>query len=147
METRPNLRGFLSPKALGPLGNIGSLTPQRGSNTFVGGGSKGIRIVESGELRVVQKAAKRQWDFARDNVIQLKQHVADLRFGKPALVPPNLEQDNALLVKIGLTKIHNPSMEELPRTSSEQTNNSIFQHSLRDGAPRNKLGIQHPGSS
>ena len=42
----------------------------------------GIRIVESGELRVVNKAAKQQWNFAQDNSKQLQRHLHDLRFSE-----------------------------------------------------------------
>ena len=77
----------------------------------------GIRIIESGEMRVVNAASKQHWDFARDNVVQLKQHINDLRFqnGQNQANGNSLKNTSTtILVKLGLSKINTPSLEILP---------------------------------
>ena len=61
MDTRRN--GLLSPQASIAQVKRGSVSPLRMNNPA----KQGIRIVESGEMRVVNKAAKHHWDYARDN--------------------------------------------------------------------------------
>ena len=68
--------GFFSPQASRVFRERMSLSPMRmGAH-----GKNAIRIVESGELRVVNKAAKQHWDFQKHNPQQLKQHIHELRF-------------------------------------------------------------------
>ena len=78
--------------------------------------------MESGELRIVSKAAKQQWDFYRDNKVHLKQQVHNfnsLKFQntfKTSTENKSKESGpdgNTLLVKIGLANINTPSVENL----------------------------------
>ena len=78
--------------------------------------------MESGELRIVSKAAKQQWDFYRDNKVHLKQQVHNfnsLKFKntfKASTENKSKESGpdgNTLLVKIGLANINTPSVEHL----------------------------------
>ena len=70
MADRLNKSSFLSPQASKKFAaQRNSLQPMRLMNI---NNQNGIRIVESGELRVVNKAAKTHWDFAKDNTKQLK---------------------------------------------------------------------------
>ena len=39
-------------------------------------------MVESGENRVVNKAARQHWNFTRDNAKHLMKHMYDLKFAK-----------------------------------------------------------------
>ena len=73
--------GLTSPQGLRTINN------KRFSNTGVSplrmndpGRTQGFTIIENGERRVVGKAAKHHWNFARDNPAQLRQHINDLRF-------------------------------------------------------------------
>ena len=79
MVDRSSKSGYLSPQASKTFSSQrNSLQPFRLNMN----NQNGIRIVESGELRVVNKAAKNHWDFSKDNSKQLKQHLHDLRFAK-----------------------------------------------------------------
>ena len=80
--------------------------------------------MESGELRVVNKAAKQHWDFTKDNTMQLQRHLHDLRFpetsngggynggNSPTSTP-------AILVRVGLTNLNNSSMENLTASAMQ----------------------------
>ena len=112
----------------------------------------GIRIIESGEMRVVNAASKQHWDFARDNVVQLKQHINDLRFqnGQNQANGNSLKNTSTtILVKLGLSKINTPSLELLPKQEAamERSHGVAFEHSLREGAPRNKLSQNDNGNT
>ena len=95
--------------------------------------------MESGEARVVNKAAKKHWDFYRDNSSHLKKHLHDLRF-KNTNVPltGGGTDSKTMLVKIGLANLHSPSMENLSGRYDSRKDN-VMSHTIRDGAPVNKL--------
>ena len=73
----------------------------------------GIRIVESGELRVVNRAAKQQWNFAQDNSKQLQRHLHELRFSERKQDGFQSKDTPAILVRVGLTNLNTTSMENL----------------------------------
>jgi hypothetical protein len=55
--------GFLSPQANRMMDKNFSVSPLRMNNPA----RQGIRIVESGELRVVNSAARQHWDYQKNN--------------------------------------------------------------------------------
>jgi len=136
-------KSFLSPQASRMPDMMNSVSPLRRNNPA----RKGIRIVESGELRVVNSAARQHWDFMKNNHQQLKQHLHDLRFNsnndRSKLGAANNDNDNssAILIKIGLTNLNTPSMENLATSVNvKDMNTSLYGHTIREGAPRNKMG-------
>ena len=100
-----------------------------------------FRVVESGELRVVNKAAKMQWNFAEDNSMQLKRHLHDLRFPeRNSKGDTGMKDTNAVLVRVGLTNLNLQSTENLATFANGYgTSNSIFDHTIRSNAPHNHL--------
>lgn len=107
-------RGFLSPQAtrtsMGFKDREQLVSPLRRFNPA----KSGIRIVESGELRVVSKAAQIRWDFTNDNASHLKNHIHNLRFRETEDNSRNfMSSGSTLMVKIGLTNINTPSVEQL----------------------------------
>ena len=55
----------------------------------------------------------------------------------------NNDNDNssAILIKIGLTNLNTPSMENLATSvNAKDANASLYGHTIREGAPRNKMG-------
>ena len=106
----------------------------------------GIRVVESGELRVVNKAAKQHWDFAKNNSKHLQKHLMDLRFENQFSVTTTEKFGNttaAILVKTGLSNLNTPSQENLDDlgfpTEARRASYQGQPHQLRD-APPNRLG-------
>ena len=101
-----------------------------------------FRVVESGELRVVNKAAKMQWNFAEDNSMQLKRHLHDLRFPERNAKGDSsgMKDTNTVLVRVGLTNLNLPSTDNLATFANGYgTSNSIFDHTIRTNAPNNYL--------
>ena len=107
----------------------------------------GIRIVESGELRVVNKAAKQHWDFTK-NPTHLKKHLYDLRFEPEKTQFGATTSDKfgnttaAILVKTGLSNLNTPSLENLEYNfpiEARRASHPGQPHQLRD-APPNRLG-------
>jgi len=124
----------LSPQSINPFGKRFSLSPLKAQDK-TSAQNQGIRIVESGELRVVNAAATTHWDYARDNTKHLKQHINQLRFSPAAIqkrAASRLSNDNSgtVLVKIGLSNINTPSMDDLPKLKSH-AELSVFEHAIR----------------
>ena len=123
----------------------GAVSPLRLNNPAKGA----FRVAESGERRVVNAASRQHWDFARDNIVQLKQHINELRFQNNGPQTANANQlkntSTTILVKLGLSKINTPSLEFLPKQEPSIQTGPSFEHSLREGAPRNKLSSTDNG--
>ena len=85
--------------------------------------------MESGELRVVNKAARQHWNFTRDNAKHLMKHMYDLKFAKEPqhmrgysgyqVVQPSDQPIVPLSkVSVGLANINTESAEQMHMMSS-----------------------------
>ena len=78
-----------------------------------------FRIIENGEVQVVNKAARQHWNFTRDNAKHLMKHMYDLKFAKEPnqmrgysgyqiLHPTSVDQPNVPLsrIQVGLSHLN-----------------------------------------